>query len=235
MSKVGGLNMKVLLAIFAVLLAADATRCRAAVVAYEALLDKPEKVLSSLFVGALDYQLTILRRATTPSVLQMGGEYERLMAFHTRAPLDPDFDKAETAYGFYLIPGTGVVTGVNQKWRRGVIQVFVAFDIKGAIHDIYVQRLDGGSYAPFRTAAYRKPFRRFSIDYAPDEAFLRPPAQWIVPATDFSSQALVQELPERLTIEAHQAVLRAVRLIMFVYRTLYRNDLVSIKRVDGGP
>ncbi len=186
-------------------------------IATEAVLDRPLPVIQSVFTGAHTYEVTEYRRATHSNKLVQTRQYSKLLAFHLRSEPSKDVQNLETPYAFYNVLGHGILTGVNVQNGKNLIQVFVAFDVGGSIHDVYVQRIDSDvKIGNFRTRAYRSAFRKFSSAYFLDEAYTPPPTP----------------LPDMLTLKVHDTVLRGVRLCILNYITFWLNRPQELLKVN---
>ena len=191
----------------------------------DAMITSPQKVLKIIFPAMESYRaddLTWGRHGLDRVALSVR-DLERLFRFHLRGPLDPTIENARTPYTFYTVLGPGnrplgVVVGTNQRWKGGALDVFTAFDDEKRIQDVYVQRAEGVAALPFRDGEYRRRFRRFSLDYPPDDAYLDPPSP----------------LPQLNELLAHQRVVRGVRLSLLLYQSLYLAQPEALEKVPAG-
>lgn len=191
----------------------------------DAMIEGPGRVLKVLFPTMASYEARDLTwgRHGPRSPAMNPADFRKLLAFHLKGPLEPSLENAHTPFTFYKVAGAGgralgVVVGSNQRWKRGALDVFVAFDVEKRIHDVFVQDALGVAVAPFRGVEYRRRFRRFSVDYLPDDAYLDPPSP----------------LPALNELLAHQRVVRGVRLGLLLYRSLYLAEPEALSKVPTG-
>ncbi len=125
--------------------------------------------------------------------------------------LDPEFETSETPYTFYAVYKGGeyvsLVLGINARAVAGPMQLFVVYERKGGIRDIFVQKISSKDAPAFRSKFYREQYFKFGINNPPTEAEVRPPLR----------------SPSNDTIRDHHSFIRAVRLNSLLVKELYNN------------
>ena len=214
MMRMGALVLTLIMAAYA-----DASTTRRAAKVYEAALDRPDEALKLIFPGSDGFTAQSLTwRRHGPQKPEARQEALSLIVFHMRDKLDPVYETEDTPIVTYAVRG-GSVLGGYFRWKRGLMEVFTAITSEGAIHDVYVQRMDGGYKALFRSAAYRAQFRRFGFREALDDAALSPP----VPGE--------ASFPNVDMLLAHQRVVRAVRWALLTQKALVRGEWQDLRKV----
>ncbi|MBI3543068.1 MAG: hypothetical protein HY075_07330 [Deltaproteobacteria bacterium] len=123
--------------------------------------------------------------------------------------LDAEYETSDTPYTFYAvyekIEQVALILGLNARASDGPMQIFVVYDRKGKIRDVYVQKISSKDATHFRSKYYREQYTRYTINNIPGEADIKLPLR--SPTTD--------------TIRDHHVFLRSVRLNMLVVKYLY--------------
>lgn len=123
--------------------------------------------------------------------------------------LDPEYETKETPYTFYVVykdkEYIGLILGNNAGGVSGPIQAFVAYEPKGGIRDVYLQRISSKDATAFRSKYYRRQFSRLGVNLLADEGYAKPPIR----------------SPSNEIIKDHQAVVHAVRLNNLLVKYLY--------------
>ncbi|MEW6057566.1 MAG: hypothetical protein AB1540_13215 [Bdellovibrionota bacterium] len=127
----------------------------------------------------------------------------------TIADIDQEYDTLETPRTFYAVYQgdryIGLVHGVNVRLDRGPMQVFVAYEKKGKIRDVYLQKMSFKDAPMFRAKTYSDQFRRYGLGQRFEGIHLKPPVR----------------NPTEEILKVHHAVVRAVRMNMAYVKFLY--------------
>lgn len=109
-------------------------------------------------------------------------------------------DKEEAPLTFYVIyrgsKFVGLIHGTAAESKSGPMQVFVAYRSTGQIGEVYVQRISSSHAPHFRSDYYLSQFRRFGLNEAPDDAYVKPPVR----------------MPPKDVLDDHQTLIKAVQM-----------------------
>jgi hypothetical protein len=123
--------------------------------------------------------------------------------------LDREFETPQTPYTFYAVykgsEQQALILGTNERAVDGVMQLFIVYDRKGKVRDIYVQKISSQDAAAFRSKYYRQQYKRFGINALPEEADVKLPVR----------------SPTNNTIRDHHAFMRGLKFNVLIVRKLY--------------
>ena len=177
-----------------------------AMAAVNCTLEHPDRDIKRLVKESSTYrvrELIAFRHGAKDLLKNLAAELE--------TDLDPEFETNETPYTFYAVykgkEYVALVLGINARVVDGPIQVFVVYERKGGIRDIYIQKISSRDAPAFRSKFYREQYFKFGINKIPTEADVRPPVR----------------SPSNDTIKDHHAFLRAIRFNILLVKNLYNN------------
>jgi hypothetical protein len=125
-------------------------------------LNDPDRDVKRLFPESTGYKTAYL------SVDKLGGQ-PLLQEIETRLGdkfqgLYETIDVPYTVYTIYKGDNIiGYIHGINQKGQYGGLQVFLSYDAKGAIQDLYYQKMTNRKAAELRSADFAKQFAGLTL------------------------------------------------------------------------
>lgn len=189
---------------FLAFLFASALFAQPASAAVQCALDHPDRDIKRLVPESTSYRVRELipaRHGKKDLLKTLEKELE--------SPLDAEFETADTPYTFYAVykdkTQVALILGANTRLFTGPAQIFVVYEPKGKIRDVYFQKIASSDAAYFRSKYYRQQYRKFGLNDALEDALVLPPVR----------------LPSPETLRDEQAVVRAVRLNILLVRHLY--------------
>ncbi|MDZ4182506.1 MAG: hypothetical protein U1B83_06495 [Candidatus Cloacimonadaceae bacterium] len=125
-------------------------------------LNDPDKDVKRLFPGSTGYK-TYYRSLSKEGGKALLDKVEKRLGDKFTG-LYETIDVPYTLYEVFKGKArVGYIHGVNQKGRYGGLQVFLVFDTKGAITNMYMQKLSGKNSGSFKAAAFTNQFKGLTI------------------------------------------------------------------------
>ncbi|MDP2173139.1 MAG: hypothetical protein Q8J62_05145 [Candidatus Cloacimonadaceae bacterium] len=125
-------------------------------------LNDPDKDVKRLFPGSTGYK-TYYRSVSKEGGKPLLDKVEKRLGDKFTGL----FETMDVPYTLYEIyrgkTSIGYIHGVNQKGRFGGLQVFLVFDTKGTITNMYMQKLSSKNSKNFKAAAFTNQFNGLSI------------------------------------------------------------------------